>query len=104
MTNLQFLSNLLKDKALDTWTNVEKQEINNLPSFENLEPDSEPYKFIYDKYTSVIILFNKETLADYPNFTTGKPYYQSNGVQIWNNENSGLIQLGNKISIHIGPQ
>lgn len=104
MTNLQFLSNLLKDKALDTWTNVEKQEINNLPSFENLEPDSEPYKFIYDKYTSVIILLNKETLADYPNFTTGKPYYQSNGVQIWNNENSGLIQLGNKISIHIGPQ
>lgn len=104
MTNLQFLSNLLKDKALYTWTNAEKQEINNLPSFENLEPDSEPYKFIYDKYNRVIILLNKETLADYPNFTTGKPYYQSNGVQIWNNENAGLIQLGNKISIHIGPQ
>ena len=98
MTNLQFLSNLLKDKALDTWTNAEKQEINNLPSFENLEPDSEPYKFCK------IILLNKETLADYPNFTTGKPDYQSNGVQIWNNENAGLIQLGNKISIHIGPQ
>lgn len=94
MTNLQFLSNLLKDKALDTWTNVEKQEINNLPSFENLEPDSEPYKFIYDKYTSVIILLNKETLADYPNFTTGKPNYQSNGVQIWNIKNTGLIKLG----------
>lgn len=54
MTNLQFLSNLLKDKALDTWTNAEKQEINNLPSFENLEPDLEPYKFIYDKYTNYI--------------------------------------------------
>ena len=94
MTNLQFLSNLLKDKALDTCTNSEKQEINNLPSFENLEPDSEPYKFIYDKYTSVIILLNEETLADYPNFTPGKPNYQSNGVQIWNNENAGLIKLG----------
>ena len=93
MTNLQFLSNLLKDKALDTWTNAEKQEINNLPSFENLEPDSEPYKFIYDKYTSVIILLNKETLADYPNFTTGKPDYQSNGVQIWKEESLEVIPL-----------
>ena len=92
MTNLQFLSNLLKDKALDTWTNAEKQEINNLPSFENLEPDSEPYKFIYDKYT-VIILLNKETLADYPNFTTGKPDYQSNGVQIWKEESLEVIPL-----------
>lgn len=94
MTNMEFLSNLLKDKALDTWTNAEKQEINNLPSFENLEPDLEPYKFIYDKYTSVIILLNEETLADYPNFTPGKPNYQSNGVQIWNIKNTGLIKLG----------
>ena len=93
MTNLQFLSNLLKDKALDTWTNAEKQEINNLPSFENLEPDLEPYKFIYDKSTSVIILLNKE-LADSPNFTPGKPNYQSNGVQIWNIKNTGFIKLG----------
>ena len=93
MTNLQFLSNLLKDKALDTWTNVEKQEINNLPSFENLELDLEPYKFIYDKYTSVIILLNKETLADYPNFTPGKPDYQSNGVQIWKEESLEVIPL-----------
>lgn len=93
MTNIQFLSNLLKDKALDTWTNAEKQEINNLPSFENLEPDLEPYKFIYDKYTSVIILLNKE-LADCPNFTPGKPNYQSNGVQIWNIKNTGFIKLG----------
>ena len=93
MTNLQFLSNLLKDKALDTWTNAEKQEINNLPSFENLEPDSEPYKFIYDKYTSIIILLNKETLADYPNFTTGKPDYQSNGIQIWKEESLEVIPL-----------
>ena len=92
MTNLQFLSNLLKDKALDTWTNAEKQEINNPPSFENLEPDSEPYKFIYDKYT-VIILLNKETLADYPNFTPGKPDYQSNGVQIWKEESLEVIPL-----------
>ena len=100
MTNLQFLSNLLKDKALDTWTNAEKQEINNLPSFENLEPDSEPYKFIYepykliyDKYTSIIILLNKETLADYPNLTPGKPDYQSNGVQIWKEESLEVIPL-----------
>lgn len=93
MTNLQFLSNLLKDEALDTWTNAEKQEINNLPSFENLEPDSEPYKFIYDKYTGVIILLNKETLADYPNFTPGKPDYQSNGVQIWKEESLEVITL-----------
>lgn len=93
MTNLQFLSNLLKDKALDTWTNAEKQEINNLPSFENLEPDSEPYKFIYYKYTGVIILLNKETLADYPNFTPGKPDYQSNGVQIWKEESLEVIPL-----------
>lgn len=93
MTNLQFLSNLLKDEALDTWTNAEKQEINNLPSFENLEPDSEPYKFIYDKYTGVIILLNKETLADYPNFTPGKPDYQSNGVQIWKEESLEVIPL-----------
>ena len=93
MTNLQFLSNLLKDKALDTWTKAEKQEINNLPSFENLEPDSEPYKFIYDKYTSIIILLNKETLADYPNFTPGKPDYQSNGVQIWEEESLEVIPL-----------
>lgn len=93
MTNLQFLSNLLKDEALDTWTNAEKQEINNLPSFENLEPDLEPYKFIYDKYTGVIILLNKETLADYPNFTTGKPDYQSNGVQIWKEESLEVIPL-----------
>lgn len=93
MTNLQFLSNLLKDKALDTWTNAEKQEINNLPSFENLEPDSEPYKFIYDKYTSIIILLNKETLADYPNFTPGKPDYQSNGIQIWKEESLEVIPL-----------
>ena len=93
MTNLQFLSNLLKDKALDTWTNVEKQEINNLPSFENLELDLEPYKFIYDKYTSIIILLNKETLADYPNFTPGKPDYQSNGVQIWKEESLEVIPL-----------
>lgn len=93
MTNLQFLSNLLKDEALDTWTNSEKQEINNLPSFENLEPDLEPYKFIYDKYTGVIILLNKETLADYPNFTTGKPDYQSNGVQIWKEESLEVIPL-----------
>ena len=93
MTNLQFLSNLLKDKALDTWTNSEKQEINNLPSFDNLEPDLEPYTFIYDKYTSVIILLNKETLADYPNFTPGKPDYQSNGVQIWKEESLEVIPL-----------
>ena len=93
MTNLQFLSNLLKDKALDTWTNAEKQEINNLPSFENLEPDSEPYKFIYDKYTRVIILLNKETLADYPNFTPGKPDYPSNGIQIWKEESLEVIPL-----------
>ena len=93
MTNLQFLSNLLKDEALDTWTNAEKQEINNLPSFENLEPDSEPYKFIYDKYTGVIILLNKETLADYPNFTPGKPDYQSNGIQIWKEESLEVIPL-----------
>ena len=93
MTNLQFLSNLLKDEALDTWTNAEKQEINNLPSFENLEPDSEPYKFIYDKYTVVIILLNKETLADYPNFTPGKPDYQSNGIQIWKEESLEVIPL-----------
>ena len=86
MTNMEFLSKLIGDSAIDTWTSWETQEINNLPSLEKLPANVNPYKFLYLSYEGIIILLDNKSLEENPNLAKNAPKYQSNGVQIWEEE------------------
>lgn len=67
MTNMEFLSKLIGDSAIDTWTSWETQEINNLPSLEKLPANVNPYKFLYSSYQGIIILLDNKSLEENPN-------------------------------------
>ncbi len=47
-TNFEYLTKILKDDAIDTWTLEEQQEINNLDLSQGL------HHFLYDAYTGII--------------------------------------------------
>lgn len=93
MTNMEFLSKLIGDSAIDTWTSWETQEINNLPSLEKLPANVNPYKFLYLSYEGIIILLDNKSLEENPNLAKNDPKYQSNGVQIWEEESLEVIIL-----------
>ena len=93
MTNMEFLSKLIGDSAIDTWTSWETQEINNLPSLEKLPANVNPYKFLYSSYERIIILLDNKYLEENPNLAKNAPKYQSNGVQIWEEESLEVIPL-----------
>lgn len=67
MTNMEFLSKLIGDSAIDTWTSWETQEINNLQSLEKLPTNVNPYKFLYSSYQGIIILLDNKSLEENPN-------------------------------------
>ena len=93
MTNMEFLSKLIGDPEIDTWTYRETQEINNLPSLEKLPANVNPYKFLYSSYERIIILLDNKYLEENPNLAKNAPKYQSNGVQIWEEESLEVIPL-----------
>lgn len=93
MTNMEFLSKLIGDPEIDTWTYRETQEINNLPSLEKLPANVNPYKFLYSSYERIIILLDNKYLEENPNIAKNAPKYQSNGVQIWEEESLEVIPL-----------
>lgn len=93
MTNMEFLSKLIGDPEIDTWTYRETQEINNLPSLEKLPANANPYKFLYSSYERIIILLDNKYLEENPNLAKNAPKYQSNGVQIWEEESLEVIPL-----------
>lgn len=93
MTNMEFLSKLIGDSEIDTWTYRETQEINNLPSLEKLPANVNPYKFLYSSYERIIILLDNKYLEENPNIAKNAPKYQSNGVQIWEEESLEVIPL-----------
>lgn len=93
MTNMEFLSKLIGDSEIDTWTYRETQEINNLPSLEKLPANANPYKFLYSSYERIIILLDNKYLEENPNLAKNAPKYQSNGVQIWEEESLEVIPL-----------
>lgn len=93
MTNMEFLSKLIGDSEIDTWTYRETQEINNLPSLEKLPANVNPYKFLYSSYERIIILLDNKYLEENPNLAKNAPKYQSNGVQIWEEESLEVIPL-----------
>ena len=93
MTNMEFLSKLIGDPEIDTWTYRETQEINNLPSLEKLPANVKPYKFLYSSYERIIILLDNKYLEENPNLAKNAPKYQSNGVQIWEEESLEVIPL-----------
>ena len=93
MTNMEFLSKLIGDPEIDTWTYRETQEINNLPSLEKLPANVNPYKFLYSSYERIIILLDNKYLEENPNLAKNAPKYQSNGVQIWEEESLEVIIL-----------
>ena len=93
MTNMEFLSKLIGDPEIDTWTYRETQEINNLPSLEKLPANVNPYKFLYSSYQGIIILLDNKYLEENPNLAKNAPKYQSNGVQIWEEESLEVIPL-----------
>ena len=93
MTNMEFLSKLIGDPEIDTWTYRETQEINNLPSLEKLPANVNPYKFLYSSYERIIILLDNKYLEENPNLAKNAPKYQSNGVQIWKEESLEVIPL-----------
>ena len=73
MTNMEFLSKLIGDSAIDTWTSWETQEINNLPSLEKLPANVNPYKFLYSSYQGIIILLDNKSLEENPNLAKNAP-------------------------------
>lgn len=93
MTNMEFLSKLIGDSAIDTWTSWETPEINNLPSLEKLPANVNHYKFLYSSYQGIIILLDNKSLEEKPNLAKNTPKYQSNGVQIWEEESLEVIPL-----------
>lgn len=93
MTNMEFLSKLIGDSEIDTLTYRETQEINNLPSLEKLPANVNPYKFLYSSYEGIIILLDNKYLEENPNLAKNAPKYQSNGVQIWEEESLEVIPL-----------
>ena len=93
MTNMEFLSKPIGDSEIDTWTYRETQEINNLPSLEKLPANVNPYKFLYSSYERIITLLDNKYLEENPNLAKNAPKYQSNGVQIWEEESLEVITL-----------
>lgn len=47
-TNFEYLTKILKDDAIDTWTLIEQEEINKLDLTQGL------HIFLYDIYTGII--------------------------------------------------
>lgn len=47
-THFEYLTKILKDDAIDTWTLKEQEEINNLDLSQGL------HHFLYDAYTGII--------------------------------------------------
>lgn len=93
MTNMEFLSKLIGDSAIDTWTSLETPEINNLPSLEKLPANVNHYKFLYSSYQGIIILLDNKSLEENHNLAKNAPKYQSNGVQIREEESLEVIPL-----------
>ena len=94
MTNMEFLSKLIGDSAIDTWTSWETQEINNLPSLEKLPANVNPYKFLYLSYEGIIILLDNKSLEENPNLAQ-----KCSEIPIQRSANMGRGILG---SNHLG--
>lgn len=56
-TNLEYLTQILKDPSLGTWTLEEQQQINNLDLSQGL------HTFLYDAYTGIITYHPKHPLS-----------------------------------------
>lgn len=67
-TNMQILSSLLQDNSLNTWTQEEMDEINNLPPLNHFTTGDAPQRFLYDDYQGLIsyIGLGSEKLTEEP--------------------------------------
>lgn len=75
-TNFEYLTKILKDDAIDTWTLREQEEINKLDLTQGL------HIFLYDEYTGIISYYP----ADKP--TNQEPIYESEHIIILDSDST----------------
>lgn len=78
-SNMQILSSLLQDNALNTWTQEEMDEINNLPPLNHFTTGDTPRRFLYDDYQSLISYIDPK----FREFLPEKPLYCFPNIEIY---------------------
>lgn len=77
-SNMQILSSLLQDNALNTWTQEEMDEINALPPLNHFTTGDAPQRFLYDDYQSLISYMDPDS-----EIPTEEPLYCFPNIEIY---------------------
>lgn len=100
-TNMEILSFLLQAPALNTWTQGETDQINNLPPLNNYTTGTPPRRFLYDptksviRYAKSVIRYAKPVIRyaksenplfgaqEYQDLLSQKPYFTFIGIEVY---------------------
>lgn len=84
--NMQTLSFLLQDPALNCWTTEEINQINNLPPLNSFTTGNPPQRFIYDPDESLICYIDSNPIfqtPEYQEILTTEPKYRFPNIDIY---------------------
>lgn len=86
-TNMEILSFLLQAPALNTWTQGETDQINNLPPLNNYTTKTPPRRFLYNPTESTIRYAKPENplfgTPEYQGLLSQKPYFTFIGIEVY---------------------
>lgn len=94
--NLQILAFLLQAPALNTWTQEETDEINNLPPLNSFTKGDAPRRFIYDEDEELICYVSEDPIfqtPEYQELLSQKPILDALNIQVYEAQLS-VIPLG----------
>ena len=83
---MQILSSLLQDSSLDTWTQAETDQINNLPSLNHYTTGTPNERFIYDEDESLICYVDQDPIFETPEYQeilTREPIHRFPHIDIY---------------------
>lgn len=84
--NLQTLATLLQAPALNTATQEEADQINNLPPLDHYTTGSAPRQFIYDEDEGLICYVSQDPIfqtSEYQEILSQKPILDFLGIQVF---------------------
>lgn len=85
-TNMEILSFLLQAPALNTWTQKEADQINNLPPLNSFTNKDAPRRFIYDEDEGLICYVSQDPIfqtPEYQEILSQKPHFTFIGIEVY---------------------
>ena len=85
-TNMEILSFLLQAPELNTWTQGETDQINNLPPLNSFTNKDAPRRFIYDEDEGLICYVSQDPIfqtPEYQEILSQKPIFDALHIQVY---------------------